>query len=80
MSHGKIKELTQRFGFDDARYLMVWHGWEVYVPCYSDPKKVGPDIGSPFNILVKGEEMRTATFREWMQIFKKAEEQGLVRD
>lgn len=38
MDHSKIKELAQRFCFDDARYLMVWNGWDVYAPCFLIPK------------------------------------------
>lgn len=80
MDMNRIRDVAKSCGFEDAKYLMKWNGWDVYVPCFLDPKRIGPDIGRPFDILVKDEEIRATIFKEWQEILKKAEDLGLVKD
>lgn len=80
MERSKIKAFARECGFEEIQYLMDWNGWKVYIPCFEDLYKVGPDIGRPFYILVKDDEIRGTPYIEFQEILKEAEARGLYLD
>ena len=65
----KVIEFAKKQGYDSAKQLDDWNGYEVYEPLF-DGEEVA-FVGLPLLILVKGDKIRMSTEDE---AFKQIEE------
>lgn len=62
MKLNDVIEFAKKHGYDDAKFLSKWKGYDVYEPIFD-----GEDdryVGLPYVILVKGDEIRLSTPKE----------------
>lgn len=61
-----ITDLAKSYQFDDAKFVIKWNGYNVFVPFMNDGST--PAIGAPVFILSKEGETRIAASHEYHAI------------
>lgn len=76
MQMEKIKEFAKKQGYETAKPLKPWNGYECYEPVM-DSKETAM-TGPPLLILVKGESIRMSTVEEAFQQIDDTEEETVT--
>jgi hypothetical protein len=65
MSEEDILKFAKREGYDEISYIGKWRGYEVYEPMFESEESI--NIGLPYIILVKEDEIRMSTPEESLE-------------
>ncbi|MGN8636226.1 hypothetical protein [Eubacterium pyruvativorans] len=65
MTEKEIVSIAKKNGYDTARYVGVWNGYEVWTGDFTDGKV--HEVGLPLFILIKDGKYKLG-YDEWMEI------------